>query len=355
MLKTPIEAKIIAEIAANGPLCVSDYMAMCLTDPEHGYYRRAEAIGRTGDFITAPEISQIFGELIGAWAVQTWRDMGEPAPFQLIELGPGRGVLMADAMRAATAAPDFMRAARLHLVESSDLMRRRQSKALGAYSPVWLNDLSEASPLPSIVIANEFFDALPIRQFVFDGGAWRRRRIAVSESGLHYIACEPAETQIPLTGVDGAIFEDSPARMAVVDQFARLASLNPFAALIIDYGHNGEAGGDTLQAVSQHGFASVFERPGEVDLSAHVDFAALMHRAKAAGLHAFDAMPMGLFLLRLGMGERLHQLLAHASAEQQDALIAGVRRLTSPVEMGELFRVAAITSGPTPPPFEGTR
>jgi len=354
--RTPVETRIFAKIAADGPLCVSEYMAMCLTDPEHGYYRHAEAIGRGGDFITAPEISQIFGELIGAWAVQVWRDLGEPAPFQLIELGPGRGVLMADALRTARVAPDFIPAARLRLVESSRALRQRQSAALGAYDPVWLDDLSEAPPLPSLVIANEFFDALPIRQFVFENGAWRRRRVGESADGLCFLAGEPAENPLlPQTDVEGAIFEDSPARMAVVDEFARLAADNPFAAIIIDYGHQGEAGGDTLQAVSNHGFASVFARPGQVDLSAHVDFDALKRRAEASGLRAFGAMPMGLFLLQLGMGERLTQLLGGAAPPQQEALISGVRRLTSPAEMGELFRVAAITSGVTPPPFEAKR
>ncbi|MDZ4792173.1 MAG: SAM-dependent methyltransferase [Hyphomicrobiales bacterium] len=355
MAKTPVETNVLASIAANGPMCVSDYMAMCLTDLEHGYYRKAEAIGRQGDFITAPEISQIFGELIGLWAVQVWRDMGTPAPFQLIELGPGRGVLMADALRAAKSAPDFLSAMMLCLVESSLPMRERQETALRAHNPVWLDDLGQAPLAPSIIIANEFFDALSIRQFAFENGVWRRRRIDASGGALHFVVGEPEHgLSVPTPESDGAIFEDSPSREAVIDQFACLAAHSPFAAIVIDYGHQGEAGGDTLQAVSRHGYASVFDRPGETDLSSHIDFAALARRANQRGLLNFGPIPMGLFLLRLGMGVRLNQLCASTTLEQQEALIAGVRRLTSPMEMGELFRVLAVTNGVIPAPFEVT-
>lgn len=334
-------------------MCVADYMAMCLTDPDNGYYRKAEAIGRQGDFITAPEISQIFGELIGLWAVQVWRDMGAPAPFQLIELGPGRGVLMADSLRAAKAAPDFLNAMTLYLVESSLPMRERQELALHAHNPFWLDNLGQAPVAPSIIIANEFFDALPIRQFVFWNGVWLRRRIDASGGALHFVVSEVEDgLSIPPIKSEGAIFEDSPSRAEVIDQFARLAADNPFAAIVIDYGHQGEAGGDTLQAVSRHGYAGVFDRPGEADLSAHVDFAALARRAARCDLLSYGPIPMGLFLLRLGIGERLNQLCVNATPEQREALIAGVRRLTSPMEMGELFRVLAVTNGVKPAPFE---
>lgn len=356
MAKTPIETKVLASIAAKGPICVSDYMALCLTDPEYGYYRHAEAIGRHGDFITAPEITQIFGELIGLWAVQVWRDMGSPTPFQLIELGPGRGVLMADALRAAKAAPDFLSAMTLCLVESSSPMRSRQETALRGHNPLWLDDVGQAPPLPSIIVANEFFDALPIRQFTFENGVWRRRRIDATDGALHFVPGEQESgLSLPPPERNGAIFEDSPSRNAVIAQFARLAAKNPFAALVIDYGHQGDGWGDTLQAVSRHGYANVFERPGEADLSAHVDFAALARRGAVGGLTNYGPTPMGLFLLRLGMGERLNQLCAMATPQQAEALIAGVRRLTSPMEMGELFRVLAITNGVIPAPFERTR
>ncbi|MDX2264260.1 MAG: SAM-dependent methyltransferase [Hyphomicrobiales bacterium] len=347
---TPLDAKIRARIEAEGPICVSDYMAMALQDDEHGYYRRREAIGRGGDFITAPEISQIFGELIGLWAAHVWRGMGSPAPFNLIELGPGRGVLMADALRAARTAPGFVEAARVTLVERSSAMRAHQRQALGGHDPEWLDDLAAAPVRPSIVIANEFFDALPIRQFVFEGGGWRRRRVGVDVAEFNFVTGEPAAPEnTPAAACDGAVFEDSPAREAVVGQFARLAA-QPFAALVVDYGHNGDAFGDTLQAVAAHKFAGVFDTPGEADLSAHVNFAALAHTAAARGLKTFGPMPMGLFLLKLGAGERLRALV-RAAPGHAESLTAGVRRLTSPQEMGELFRALAIVNGPTPPPF----
>jgi SAM-dependent MidA family methyltransferase len=346
---TPLDDKIRARIAAEGPLCVADYMTMCLQGIEHGYYRRAEALGRGGDFITAPEISQIFGELIGLWAAEVWRGIGEPSPFNLIELGPGRGTLMADALRAGRAAPGFADAARVLLVESSQTLRRRQAETLAAYDPAWLDALLDAPLQPSIVIANEFFDALPIRQAVAENGVWRRRRVDWQNGAFTFMATE--EEHGPPSPPDGAIYEHSPAREAIIGEFARLAA-QPFAALVIDYGHNGEAFGDTLQAVAGHKFANVFDRPGETDLSAHVNFAALARAAQTHGLETFGPMPMGLFLLKLGAAERLAQLCARAPGKAE-GLVAGVRRLTSPQEMGELFRVLAIANGAAPPPFEG--
>ncbi len=386
---TPLGQKLAARIAADGPITLHDYMEACLYDPAHGYYRKRDPLGRGGDFITAPEISQVFGELIGLWAGETWRLMGQPGAVRLIELGPGRGTLMADALRALRVLPAFLQCATVHLVETSAPLRAAQEAALaGASCPVcWHERIEDIPAGPAIVIANEFFDCLPVRQFVFDEAAqlWRERMVAFRDGGFELELGEvpPHSVSLPegredpinraaagssvpsplgeragvrgrFPGVeDGAIVETRPGTAGVLRSFAARAADAPLAALIIDYGYSQPASGDTVQAVRQHRFAGLFEALGEADLTAHVDFSDLVQRAKELNLAASGPMPMGEWLLRLGLEARMHQLLRRASAAEATELRSRVSRLVDPAQMGALFKAVVLTGGvPGPlPPF----
>ena len=338
-----------------------DYIEACLYDPEFGYYRTKAAIGQGGDFVTAPEISQVFGELIGLWAGEVWRQMGEPAPIRLVELGPGRGTLMADAIRALKVVSGFLPGATVHLVESSKTLQNFQRAAL-AQAPVricWHEDLTDVADGPAIVIANEFFDCLPVQQFVFDdfSGGWRERIIEPDGDGFRFAAGAIVETPPgldPATAAeieDGAILEHRPAVGGIVEA---LAARSPFAALIIDYGYSRLSIGDTVQAVRSHRFAGLFDAPGESDITAHVDFLQLRQAAEDAKMKSFGPMPMGEWLLRLGLEARMRQLLGHASEEETNEMRGRVARLVDPAQMGVLFKVLALTNGiaMSPPPFE---
>ncbi len=355
---TPLARKLAGRISASGPISLHDFMQACLYDPEHGYYRNRDPFGEAGDFITAPEISQVFGELIGLWAGAVWRQMGEPPAIRLIELGPGRGTLMSDALRALKVLPRFFQSASLHLVETSDPLREAQRVALGgAPVPVfWHEDLRQAPTGPAIVIANEFFDCLPVRQFVFDAGQerWRERMVAFEDGAFRFTLS--GEDEAP-PGValcrdfieDGEILE----RRSVHPIMESFAANTPFAALIIDYGYALPSFGDTVQAVRRHRFAGLFDAPGEADLTAHVDFLHLEQAAAQVNLKTFGPMPMGEWLLRLGLEARLGQLLSRASHEEAMDMHSRVARLIDPAQMGALFKVLALTNGMStpPPPF----
>ena len=356
-LPTPLAMKLAARIAARGPISVHDFMEACLADPEYGYYRTASPLGGGGDFITAPEISQIFGELIGLWAGEVWRTMGEPKPFRLLELGPGRGLLMADALRALRVLPRFLDAVSVCLIETSAPLRSAQQAAL-ASAPVpvsWHDSVADAPEGAAILIANEFFDCLPVRQFVFDGaaGRWRERMIAFEKGAFQFAAgaeARPADPPRRDEVEDGAIVERRPGASGLIEAFAARA---PVAALIVDYGYSRPSLGDTLQAVKSHRFAGLFDAPGQTDLTAHVDFPALRDAAVMAGMAAFGPMPMGEWLLRLGLEARLGQLLSRATEEEAADLRSRVARLVDPAQMGALFKVLALTGGVSepPPPF----
>ncbi len=347
----PLKAKLRAKIESDGPLTVETFMDICLNDPEHGYYRVGTPIGRGGDFITAPEISQTFGELIGLWAAAMWQSMGQPKPFNFIEFGPGRGTLMADALRAARIVPGFINAAALHLIEASQVLKAEQTRLLSAYRPSWHETVTSVPPGCCIAIANEFFDTLPIRQIVYKDGAWRERRVTLTNAGFDFIAAEEAVSVDLPPGDEEEVREICPSALQVLEEITAVAEQHPLIMLIIDYGHREQGSGDTLQAVAGHRFADPLHLPGKVDLSAHVDFAKLAQHACRLGLKVSGPLDLGLFLTRLGIGKRL-QKLCESAPHQAESLRAGVRRLISPEHMGALFQVMALSVRvPPPPPF----
>ena len=350
---TPIEQRVRERIAQAGPIPIAEYMAIALGDPSHGYYRRRDPLGAGGDFVTAPEISQVFGELIGLWCAVTWRAMGAPDPVRLVELGPGRGTLMADALRAACAAPELLAAADLHLVETSPALKQRQHDALAAARPTWHESFTEVLDGPCLVIANEFFDALPVEQFVRTAEGWRRRCVGIddAEGTLCFVLADCGRA-IPAPFPDAPLGVPCEMRLeaeALAGEIARRIARHGGAALIIDYGHAARAPGDTLQAVRRHRFDDVLAQPGLADLTAHVDFEAVAHAAHAAGADVHGPVAQGIFLNRLGLGVRMRRLCDAAPDRAQD-IRAGCRRLSDPAKMGELFKALAITPPSSPPP-----
>jgi len=342
---SPLYDVIRRRIAQTGPITVADYMALCLDDPQHGYYATRDPFGAAGDFVTAPEISQMFGELIGLWAATVWRMIGAPPAFNLVELGPGRGTMMADALRAARIVPGFREAAAVRLVETSPVLRARQRRTLEAFGSIaWHDSLDSVPDGPSIILANEFFDALPVHQAVRERDGWHERTVEVGDNGMLRFGSAAAlldTNVIPLPFRDapaGAIFE-----WRAPDMAARLA--RSAAALVIDYGHVRSGLGDTLQALRARRYDHPLAAPGEADLTAHVDFAALAAAAAAAGAHAHGPVEQAVFLRRLGIAERAAALKATANAEQAAAVDAALDRLTerSSTGMGALFKALGLS------------
>jgi NADH dehydrogenase [ubiquinone] 1 alpha subcomplex assembly factor 7 len=355
-----LAARLRDQIAREGPLSVHHYMEACLADQRAGYYTTRQPIGEAGDFITAPEISQIFGELIGAWAVAVWQAMGAPSAVVVAELGPGRGTLMADALRAWRSAPDFLAGVSAALIETSPVLEAAQRETLrGSPAPLqWYATLEDVPLGPLILIANEFIDALPVRQFVWESGVWRERTVTLTGKGkLTFGAGAPIEGDaLPAwlgdqDAADGAIIETRPAASKLIETLAGRAKDAPLAALIADYGPAESGIGDTLQAVRHHRFADPLSAPGETDLTAHVDFAALKEAARARGLATFGPMSQGQFLLELGLEARCNRLIRDATPDQRQSILSGAARLADPRQMGALFKMLALqSSGLAPPP-----
>jgi NADH dehydrogenase [ubiquinone] 1 alpha subcomplex assembly factor 7 len=349
--------RIIAQrIRLQGPISLAAFMADALGHPEHGYYRRTDPFGQAGDFITAPEISQMFGELIGLWCAEVWRLMGSPAAFHLVELGPGRGTLMADALRAAKVLPGFEAAAAVHLVETSPALRARQKAALAGREITWHDSVGAVPAGPTILVANEFFDALPVHQFVRTSGGWRERLVALDGDRFVLATASsptPAELLIPeairLTAPDGAVAEVSPAAVSTARAIAERLEAEGGAALIVDYGHTAHGTGETLQAVRRHKYHDILAEPGAADLTAHVDFAALADAARPhAALHG--PVTQGAFLRGLGIETRAQQLSQRATDAQRRDIEAALHRLIGPAEMGTLFKVLAMSDHDLAPP-----
>ncbi|MBZ0127505.1 MAG: SAM-dependent methyltransferase [Rhodobacteraceae bacterium] len=351
---TKLAAILKARLAREGAISVADYMALCLLHPEHGYYTNRDPLGVAGDFTTAPEISQMFGEMLGLMLVQAWQDQGSPSPFVLAEPGPGRGTLMADILRVATRAPGFGEALRLWLVEASPHLRQRQQALLAAHDPQFADSLSDLPDLPLFLIANEFFDALPVRQFLRAEGGWRERMVVAEGEGLAfgYSAPLPFETlEDRWQSVEpGAMVEATPAAGAMLEGIATRIAERGGVALIVDYGDS-DAPGDTFQALKGHRKVDPLADPGAADLTAHVNFAALMRAARAVpGIAASRPTPQGVLLERLGITGRAHQLAAGLQGPALEAHISAHRRLTHPDEMGSLFKALAIYPADAPPP-----
>lgn len=346
---TELARIIAARIAATGPLTLADYMAECLLHPEHGYYTTRTPFGTAGDFTTAPEISQMFGELLGLSLAQAWLDQGAPAPFTLAELGPGRGTLMADVLRATRGVPGFHAAAQVVLLEASPALRAQQSARLAPH-PITHADQIDALPhQPLFLLANEFFDALPIHQFQYDGTVWRERLVGLQNGQLSFGLSEPLhpDTALPAfeNPVPGRVVEVCPAARPYAAVIHDRIVHHGGAALIVDYG-GWRSSGDTFQALRHHAFADPLATPGEADLTAHVDFEALA--AFCALPHAYGAQ--GAFLTRLGIDARTARLAQSLTGPALQSHLAAHRRLTHPDEMGSLFKVLGLHRPGTPLP-----
>ena len=353
---TPLEQLLREMIETEGPLRLDRYMSLCLGHPAHGYYIAREPFGSSGDFITAPEISQMFGELIGIWCAAAWAAVGKPAQFQLVELGPGRGTLMADILRASKVMPGFLAAAGLHLVETSPRLRALQKQAIGQ-PVIWHDTLASVPEGPMILVANEFFDAIPIRQFERRAGRWFERVVGLAGGrlALGLSESEAAQGQGAL-GSDGDIVEFAPERSAIAGEIGGRLARQPGAALIVDYGHLASAPGDTLQALRKHQFVPVTQSPGESDITSHVDFEALAKALQADGAVAWPALTQRIFLLAMGLDARTAALAGKAGAKEAETLRRAATRLAEETQMGNLFKVLAATSPglATPYPFGGT-
>ena len=350
--------RIAGLIAAEGPLSVAQFMTLCLHDPSGGTYGR-DPIGR--DFITAPEISQTFGELCGLWVVQAWHDQGRPDRPRLVELGPGRGTLMADALRAINAAaPEFLPQAEIVLVETSPAREAMQREKLKTFAVdiSWQARFDDSLADRALyLLANEFFDCLPLRQFVKTARGWCERMVTV-EGGELIFALAPLPANPSLIPPDraeapnGGVYEVASSALALAEEIARIVAEKGGAALIVDYGY-GEVGfGETLQAVAGHKFSDVLAEPGESDLSAHVDFPALARAARAGGAAAYGPVTQCNFLADLGIGPRAERLMI-ANPKEARAIAGAVDRLVNPKEMGALFKALAIApkTAPKPPGF----
>jgi NADH dehydrogenase [ubiquinone] 1 alpha subcomplex assembly factor 7 len=337
--------RIIRRIRLDGPMRLSDYMADCLLHPTLGYYTTRDPFGAAGDFTTAPEISQMFGELIGLCLAQSWLDQGCPSPFTLAELGPGRGTLMADALRATRAVPGFRDAAHLYLIEASPKMRAVQAKTLSDQSPQWLDETSALPDQPLFVIANEFFDALPVRQFQRDGQGWRERVVGLEDGnlalGLTQPTPHPALAHRLADTKNGDLVETCAPATPIVTALATRIATHGGAGLVVDYG-DWRSLGDTLQALRAHETTDILNDPGQADLTAHVDFEALAGAARTTGCAHSLLTTQGVFLERLGITARAQTLANGQPDQMREAISAAQRRLTRPEEMGNLFKVLGL-------------
>lgn len=336
------------QIQTQGPMSVATYMGLCLTHPAKGYYRKADPLGAGGDFITAPEISQMFGELIGFFFVNLWQQMDEPKAFTLLELGPGRGTLLSDMLRVACRAEGFRDALDLRLFETNPALIAAQNARLEPYEPKWINDFGKVGEGPLLVVANEFFDALPIRQFMRGRDGWHERVVGHID-GKRAFGVSPTPISVDAmpeavqNAAEGEIFEVGIASGEVMNRLAAQVARLGGAILAVDYGYARTQTGETLQAVRQHQYADPLQHPGETDLSSHVDFEALAAVARRNGLAVQPLASQGDFLNRLGLAERALALSA-ANPESAQSIAAAVTRLTAPDQMGDLFKVLCAAS-----------
>ena len=349
-------AKLLREmIASEGPMPLDRFMALANGHPTLGYYATRDPFGSAGDFTTAPEISQMFGELLGIWVAEVWRACGAPAECSLVELGPGRGTMMADALRALHVAPECYAALDVHLVEASAVLAAKQRAALAACGKkiTWHISLDTLPNGPAIILANEFFDALPVKHFVRGKDGWHERLVGLGKAltfvwGLSDQADRALKTDAP----DGATLEIGAAARDVMTLVAERIVREGGALLVVDYGHMQTQIGETLQAMRKHRFVEALDAPGEADLTAHVDFAALARAAEAAGARVQGPVTQAFFLAQLGIDVRAKKLARNATPTQAAAIVVARDRLTAcakPTDMGALFKVIAVVREGAPP------
>jgi len=341
-LESNLRHRLIARIRRDGPITVAEYMDACLHDPRAGYYATRPGLGADGDFITAPHVSQMFGELLGLWAAAVWTRLGRPSRLRLVELGPGDGTLMSDVLRAGKIAPGFLSAVEIVLVETSTPLRQRQAVALNGRAARWVSAIGDiGDDAPPIILGNEFLDCLPIRQAVRGEDGWRERRVGIDGAGrLSLIAGQAVDgPEAPA----GAVREWSPELVAVGSTLGALVARASGAALLIDYGHGEPGFGDTLQALRGHQKENPVANPGLADLTAHVDFPAFLAAAGAAGAQVSPVQTQGDFLRRMGIEARASGL-GRAHPDQADKISRQLARLTAPDQMGRLFKVARLAA-----------
>ena len=356
-MSPPLTARIAGRIRREGPLGIAAFMAIALHDPEGGYCVRHDPLGAAGDFTTAPEISQIFGELIGLWCAELWRSIGRPDRVNLVELGPGSGTLISDFLRAAATLPEFRRALDLYLVEASPLLRARQQRRLAGLGAKFVASIDALPKGPMLLVANEFLDALPIRQLVRGRLDWAERVVTLDRAGRLVLADGPEAAALSLLVPpmlrrlpSGTLVEICPAAVALAASVGERLAHDSGAALFVDYGYFPSVPGPTLAALRRHRAVGLLDDPGSADLSAHVDFAAFAAAACAAGAIVHGPVTQGRFLAALGAEARLASLLTRAAAAQRAALHSGLERLIDPAQMGSLFKALALTSPGLPAP-----
>ncbi len=356
---TLLAMKLKTRIEQEGPLTLHDYMQACLGDPEFGYYIASEPFGAHGDFITAPDVCQIFGELLGLWCVQVWNELGKPSSCKLIELGPGRGALMSDALRAASLVPEFLQSVEVHFVETSKALRAEQKRRITSQAAehgreltqlFWHDRLQDVPPGPSLLLANEFLDALPIRQYQFKLGAWFERLVGLDDTGAftyvlaQYPSNDPDDLSLMQRApAEGDVLATRPATKALLKEITKRASTHPFHGLFVDYGYGKRAFGGSFQAIKNHQFADPLRDQGLVDLTAHVDFSSLVQIANELKLEASGPVTQRDFLIALGVRERAAQLMqAQENISGAEQFMTGLQRLIDPDQMGSLFKVVAL-------------
>jgi NADH dehydrogenase [ubiquinone] 1 alpha subcomplex assembly factor 7 len=347
-----LEAELKRLIASSGPMPVWRYMGLCLTHPRYGYYVSRDPLGREGDFTTAPEVSQMFGELLGLWTASVWRAMDSPRALQLIELGPGRGTMMADALRALRVLPPLYQALSVHLVEINPVLREKQQATLsGARNITWHDHLDEIPQAPCVILANEYFDVLPVHQMVKRESGWHERTVEIGADGNLAFGVSPEpmprfEVLLPplvRAAPVGAVFEWRPD--AEIMKIATRVRDHGGAALIIDYGHLRSDAGDTFQAIARHSFADPLKNPGQADVTAHVDFQALVRAAEDLGARVHGPVSQGEFLKYLGIEQRAATLMAKTTPEVSEDISGALKRLTEGGRggMGSMFKVVAVS------------
>lgn len=365
---TPLKTRILEQIKTAGPISIANYMSQCLLDPTHGYYPTRDPLGIDGDFITAPEISQMFGEVLGLWLINSWRDMGRPERIYLIELGPGRGVMMSDMLRTARLEPDFYKALHIYLIEPSSALEGKQAQILGHIDiPVqWVSGLKEVPSGPSIVIGNEYLDCLPVRQFVvkdpFAGhSGLYERLISVKSDNPQKLVYDVSPSPISAAEIallpktlpelkTDQIVEVNTGLAYVIDEIKTRFDTHPGAALFIDYGPDTTETGDTFQALKNHEKVYPLDAPGEADLTARVNFAHVLELAIDAGLSVFGPTPQNTFLSKLGIEVRAVALSKSAPAAKAK-IARQLHRLTHSDEMGTLFKAICLQADGLAPPL----